>query len=157
MLWKLVRRNRGVSIATAAATVLLTAVLAGSSWVNYRARKSEEAAHAEYRREQVAKEERTRQAVPALVKAARLAVLTQDFPEARESLRVALDYDASDPDARLLRAEMHAADRQFAEACADLDVYLQRRPADATPADCASCVAGRGPRTCRTCWPWLWS
>ena len=100
MLWKFVRRNRGVSIATAAAAVLLTTVLAWSSWVNYQARKSEEAAHADYRREQEQKEERTRKAVPALVKAARLAVLNREFGEARESLRVALDYDPSHPKAR---------------------------------------------------------
>ena len=109
----------------------MTTVLAWSSWVNYQARKSEEAAHADYRREQEQKEERTRKAVPALVKAARLAVLNREFGEARESLRVALDYDPSHPEARLLRAQMHAAEREFAEACADLDVYLEQRPADA--------------------------
>jgi hypothetical protein len=41
---KLVKRNKGVSAATAAALVLLTVVVVWSSWVNYKARKATEPA-----------------------------------------------------------------------------------------------------------------
>ncbi len=49
---KFALRNKGVTAATAAATVLLAVVLIGSSWLNYKARVRAESAYAAYLHEQ---------------------------------------------------------------------------------------------------------
>ncbi len=128
---KFVKRNKGVSAATAAAVVLLTVVVLWSSWVNYRARRATEKALADYQAAQQEKEERTRNAVPALVKAARLAVDKRQYDDALTQVKLALDYDADHIEARLLKAQLLIVRMDFAGARKELERYLKHKPEDA--------------------------
>src|SRR5262249_5813642 len=70
MLCKFARRNKAFTTAVLTALVFL----AWSSLANYRARQETERAYEKYRREQNDKERLAREAVPAFVEAARLAL-----------------------------------------------------------------------------------
>ncbi len=115
----------------AAALVLLTVVVVWSSWVNYRAWRATEKALVDYQATQQEKEERTRNAVPALVEAARLAVERRRYDNALTSVKLALDYDANHDEARLLKGQLLIVRKDFAAARAELERYLKRKPADA--------------------------
>lgn len=129
-LVKFVKRNKGFSIATAGATVLVTAILAVSAVVNYRARRDAEEANANFHKEQLAKEERTRQAVPALVEAARLAVERRRFDDALAQVKLALEYDPDDAEARLLKGQLLIVTKDYQNGVAELEHFLRVRPGD---------------------------
>ncbi len=130
LLIKLVKRNKGVSAATAAALVLLTLVVVWSSVVNYKARRDAEAAYADYRNEQRDKEERTRNAVPALVKAAPLAVDKRQYDNALTQVKLALDYDADHDEARLLKGQLLIVPRTSPPRGRNWSATSKRKPAD---------------------------
>ncbi|HTU22267.1 MAG TPA: protein kinase [Gemmataceae bacterium] len=128
---KLLKRNKGVSAATAAALVLLAVVVAWSSWVNYKARRETEKALTAYQGAQHEKEERTRNAVPALVKAARLAVDRRQYDDALTQVKLALDYDPDHAEARLLKGQLLIVSNDFAAAVTELERHVRQRPKDA--------------------------
>ena len=127
---KFVKRNKAFSATAAAAVLLLAVVLVWSSVVNYQARRATDRAFQDYQREQSEKEKRTRQAVPAFVEAARLAVERQRFDNALEQVNLALDYDPGHAGARLLRGQLLIVKNDFAGARTALADYLRRRPGD---------------------------
>jgi len=112
-VWRLVKRNKALS----AATAVLVVVLVWSSLSNYLARRQIQ--------------DRTKNAVPALVKAARFGIVQHDFQNALEQVDLALTYADSSADARLLKGQLLILDKKFAEAGTELDKYLRQQPADA--------------------------
>jgi len=120
MLWRLVKRNQAVS-AVLCLLLPALAVLVAISMTNHWA----------YTREQQEKEQRTTRAVPALVAAARVVANDGQFREALEQIEVALDYDAGNADARLLRGQIRIGQKKWTEAREDLEEYVRQRPSDA--------------------------
>ncbi|MBL8793787.1 MAG: protein kinase [Planctomycetia bacterium] len=119
MVWKLVKRNKAVS---AALVVLLPVLLflLGSSLFHYWA----------YAREQQEKDERTRQAVPAFVQAARLLANDGQFPEAHRQVDLALDYERDYGEARLLKGQIFVVQLNWRAARVQLEQYLLLTPGD---------------------------
>jgi hypothetical protein len=128
---KLVKRNKGVSIATATA-LLVIAVLGGLSikLINDGRLQAEEA-YAAYRQEQEAKRLQAKEAVPVVLEAARFALERRRFPEAAIQARLAVDYDSAHAGARLFRAKVLIAEKDFPAARAELEKFLDLRPGDA--------------------------
>jgi tetratricopeptide (TPR) repeat protein/Leucine-rich repeat (LRR) protein len=113
MLWKLVRRNKGVSAASVVFMALLLVVL----WFTFK--------------NYLAKEARTRQAVPAFVRAARLSVKEGKLDDAFEQVNVALDFDPKHAEAHLLKGQLLIAlRRDYPAAKAELETYLKTAPND---------------------------
>ncbi len=127
LLWKLARRNKAASLAGAVVLLVLVgslAVIAAAWWETDQARLARQKALEE-------KEDRTRQAVPALVEAAHLAVDNRRLDNALAQLQVALEYDAGRADARLLKGQVLLARQDFAAAETELREYLKLQPQDA--------------------------
>jgi hypothetical protein len=112
MLCKFARRNKAFTATAVTALVLL----AWSSVVNYQARR--------------ALEKTTREAVPALVKAAQFGVEKQDFKNALDQVDLALAYAPENSEARLLKGQVLIVRRQFAQAKGELERYLRQQPGD---------------------------
>jgi serine/threonine protein kinase len=133
-LTKLVKRNKGLSLGVAVALVMLLCSLGvvGKAWWETNR------AYAAYQKEQEDKVERTRQAVPAFVKVARLAVNQLEFDEALSEVSLALDYAPDQTDARLLKGQLLIVKKDYAGARRELETYLAKKPqaaAGASPAE----------------------
>jgi serine/threonine protein kinase len=145
LLTKLVKRNKGASIATAAAALVLAGVVGVAMWVNFnervKAQKARDDAEEQrqkaednykgYLAEQMARRRQMKGSVPALLEAARFSVERRRFPEALAQARVAVDYDPENADALLLRASLLLAEKDFAAALTDLEALLKLRLGDA--------------------------
>lgn len=121
MFCKLLKRNKGVSIASAVASVILAVV---GVWSLIAVLKANSRAHAE----EVEKEARTREAVPALLEAARMSVERRNYPNSRKQIDLALLYASDNLEARLLKAQILILEGEFKNAVAELDRYLQKSP-----------------------------
>jgi serine/threonine protein kinase len=144
VIWKFVQRNKGLSAATAAATVLLAVIMIWSSVVNYKARVRAEDAYSAYLREQDEKRAQARKSVPAFVEAAHAAAEHKKFNDALAQVHVALDYDPDYAPARLLKGQLLLARKDFAGARQELERYLKARPDDAQTAKLARlCAAAK--------------
>ncbi len=137
MVWKLVKRNKLAS----AFTALLAAVLLWSAWSNWRARLETEAAQQAHKAEM-------RDAIPAFLRAARLALNDRQLGDALTQLDVALKADRNAADARLLRGQLLIAQKEFSPARAELERYVQLRPDDGAAQDLLRlCRTARGDDT----------
>lgn len=149
LLWKFVKRHKGFSAAAAAGLVLLLgslAVIAGAWWETGRA-------YARFQAEQQDKHQRTRAAVPAFLRAARLAINERQHQDALEHAIVAVDYAPDNADAHLLKGQLLIVQQQFPEARVELNKCLGLRPAEvvaaklvklldkASPGDAATCLS----------------
>jgi serine/threonine protein kinase/DNA-directed RNA polymerase subunit RPC12/RpoP len=144
-LWKFAQRNKGLSAATAAATVLLTVVLIGSSWLNYKARLRAENAYEAFLHEQEDKRAQARKSVPAFVEAAHLAAERKKFDDALAQVNAALDYDPDHAPARLLKGQLLVARKDLAGARQELERYVKSQPGDAQAAKLARlCATAKG-------------
>ncbi len=128
MFVKLVRRNRGVSLATGVALGVLSMVLAASWWINYDARRRAETSYAAYLEEQEDKRRQGRESVPAFVRAARLSIDHRRFDDALAQANVAVDFDPDHAEARLLRGQLLIVRGDYSEAQDELEVFLQLEP-----------------------------
>jgi eukaryotic-like serine/threonine-protein kinase len=131
MFKKLLKRNKGVSVATALALVTLSVMAAYFLKINYDKRVEAENNYTKYQTEQMEKEKRTREAVPALVAAARRGVEQRDFASALTQVKLALDYDKGQTEARLLKGQLLVSEKQFAPGAEELKAYLSAKPDDA--------------------------
>jgi tetratricopeptide (TPR) repeat protein len=120
MLWKFVKRNKALSTAT----VVVAAVLVWSSVVNFLARREAEVANSQTK-------ERTEQAVPALVKAARLGVVQRDYQNALDQVNLALAYSPDNADALLLKGQLLIVQQDFTGARTYLEKFLVQNKSDA--------------------------
>ncbi len=120
---KLIRRNKAVSAATTAFLGVLLFVASYFLVINYHARVRAESERQE-------KEKRTREAVPALVQAARLYVERLNLGQAAEQVDLALLYAPENAEARLLKAQILIARKEFSAGVRELDTYLKTQPGD---------------------------
>jgi serine/threonine protein kinase len=131
MFWKMVKRNKALSAATFLFLALLL-VAFGYGFKNYLA----------FKKAQDEKDARSREAVPAFVAAARLLAERNQPDDALKQLSVALAYDATNADARLLKGQLMLARRDFAGARAELEQYARVRPMDQDAAELLKLCAG---------------
>jgi len=127
MIWKFVKRNRGFSAGVGVALLVLlcsTGVLSKALWETSRANAASQQAQKE-------KDDRTKQAIPALIGSARLLGNDGQLKEAMEQVDFALTYDGNNPEAHLLRGQLLIAQQEWVAARAELKGYLQLRPNDA--------------------------
>jgi serine/threonine protein kinase len=137
LLKKLVRRNKGVSVATAVALVVLAAVAGVFLKINYDARVAAEAARRQaeehynaYLEEQEQRKKQGRDSIPSFLTAARLLIDKRDFEAARAQVRVALDFDPEHAEARGLKGQLALVAADFAGARQELQAYAAKRPDD---------------------------
>ena len=131
MVWKLVKRNKGASIATAAALVVLVTVVGFFLKINYDARRAAEKANVDYLAEQDARRAQGKNSAPFFLEGARQSALKKKLDIALTQVNVALDFDPELADAWLLKGQLQLADKKFDEAQKSLTSYLQRQPGDA--------------------------
>jgi serine/threonine protein kinase len=126
MCWKLVKRNKGASLAAALALVVLVCSLGFS----FRAWLRAETAHAAYVKEQEDKRAQIQRSVPAFVEAARLSVERRKYDNALAQVNIAIDCDAQNAEARLLKGQVQIVRGEFAAAEGELREYLRQKPND---------------------------
>jgi serine/threonine protein kinase len=124
MLCKFAKRNKAFTAAVVTAMVLL----ACSSVIIYQAWRETGRAYQQYRHEQTEKDRRTREAVPALVEAARMSGERQELEEGLRRVDMALAYDPNDVSARLVKGQLRIAQMRFEEARVELERCLQGAP-----------------------------
>ncbi|HZZ80117.1 MAG TPA: protein kinase, partial [Gemmataceae bacterium] len=127
MAVKLVKRNRGASIATAAATVILFFVAIWSLVSILSANKRRQDAYDAYIAEQKEKQALAKRSVPSLVRAARMLVSEKKFDEALTQVDAAIAFDDAQPDARLVRAQLLLHQFDFSGARHDLEICLKQK------------------------------
>ncbi|MCY3017888.1 MAG: protein kinase [Planctomycetota bacterium] len=137
-LVKLVRRNKGASVATAAALLIVVAVVSAGYWLNLQARdraeNSEEAATqalANFRSEQAARLAQQRVSAPLLVEKAWRQIEKKDLDGALQSLDIGIAFDPQLPAARMLRAEVLMVKGEYRGAQRQLFALLNLRQDDA--------------------------
>ncbi len=124
---KFVKRNRTLC----AAAVVLAVILVATSGLSLRAALAARKAYADAVEAQNQGKERTLQAVPALVDAARFGVERRRYDSALGQAKLALDYDPDNLDALLLHGQLLIAVRKdFKGAQKDLDRFLKTRSKD---------------------------
>ena len=154
---KLVRRNRGASMAILVATLILVTVGTAAFVINLEARRhaerqggiahtaqlrAEEALESS-KREHAARATAERAAAPALVFQARAAVQRAQHAQALTHADLALTFDPALLEARLLRAQVLVAMHNHAEAAAELGRFLQAKPNDKDAGELARlCLRG---------------
>jgi serine/threonine protein kinase len=134
---KLARRNVAATGVTILAGVVLLAILIVTSWINFRAWREVSDARDKFAREQAAKQEQARQSVPAFVAAARMFVQQRRPKDALAQVNIALNFAPDDPDALLLRAQLHIIGKEYHLAQQDLHDYRARQPDDANAIELA--------------------
>jgi hypothetical protein len=120
MLCTFARRNKTFTGFVVMALVFLTWIAV----INHQARQKTDAINAQLRQEQVDKDKRTREAVPALVDSAQLLAVQQKLPEALRQVNLALDYNSEHAPARLLKGQLLIAQLDFDRAQTELQRYL---------------------------------
>ena len=121
MAVKLVRRNKGVSVATTAATVVLVIVAVWSLVAILRA-------NSRALTEELAKREQGKRSVPTFVRVAKVMIQDRQFDDAQTHLDTAVNFDEADPEARFVRATLLVSQQDYAVARTDLEQCLKRQP-----------------------------
>ena len=135
MFKKLVKRNKGVSIATAAAVAVLMVVVGVFLKINYDARVEAENKNGLYEtekdlklKEQADKRRGQKESAPTFVRAAKLLTTDKKFANALTQVDTALEYDADQTDAFLLRGQLLLGlERYDYVAAGPLAEYLRRK------------------------------
>jgi serine/threonine protein kinase/phage FluMu protein Com len=137
MFKKLVKRNKGASIATASAMVVMAVVVGVFLKVNYDARVAAENARTEAVQasdklieEQSARRQQGKESAPSFLADAERSAMQRKFDYALAQVNVALDYDPDLVRALLLKGQLLIAQKKFAEAPKFLAAYLERQPGD---------------------------
>jgi tetratricopeptide (TPR) repeat protein len=164
-----VKRNKGVSITTAAALVVLAAVLGVAYYSNYQQRVLAETARGQaeaaqkkaednyqaFLAEQEEKNARTKKSAPAFLRAAQLMTNEKKLDDALVQVTFALDADPSLTDAYLLKGQLLIGLERYAEAEPPLRAFLKRKPDDALVGKLADLAARPVPDKAAYFWS-LW-
>jgi serine/threonine protein kinase len=121
MAVKLVKRNKPVSIATAAAAVILFVVGIWSLIAILNA-------NARTRTEELARRDQAKKSVPSLVRAARMLINENQFDDAFTTVDTAVSSDEEAVDPRFLRAQLLCGRAEYAAARADLEKCVKLMP-----------------------------
>ena len=134
---KLVKRNKGVSIAMGAALMVLIVVATFFLRVNYDARVRAETErnkanenYAAFQKEQEQRVKQGRDSIPSLLTAAELLVEKRDFDAARAQVRIGLDFYPEHTELRKLRGQLALIAQDFGQAQKDLAAHARQRPED---------------------------
>ena len=144
-LVKLAKRNKGASVALAAASLVLAGVVSVAFWINLREkhiaqgeRDKSDASLAAFKKEQALRIEQQRSAAPALVEKARRAIDRKAFDPALKDVEIAAGFDPDHAEAQLLRGSLLVVTGKFEAAGAALEEFAirfgARRPEDAADA-----------------------
>ncbi|OAI53474.1 hypothetical protein AYO44_15955 [Planctomycetaceae bacterium SCGC AG-212-F19] len=129
MAWKLVKRNKVVS----AFTTVLAVVLVWGLVANWLTQRVADKANADAQAKQKELVDRTRNAVPALVGAARQVANAANFKDAHKQVDLVLAYEPQDADAHLLKGQIFLGQKDWTAAKGELEQYLlQKNDADVT-------------------------
>ena len=135
MAWKLVKRNKGVSVAMAASLVVLVIVVVFFLKINYDARVQAENNNIAYLQEKGAKEKEQddkrkeqKKSAPAFVNAARLLTADKQFAPALTQVNTALEFDPDQTEAYLLQGQLLIGLERYPEAVIPLREYVKREP-----------------------------
>jgi serine/threonine protein kinase len=135
LAWKLVKRNKGVSITAAAALIIVTSVLAVSFWTVLDAKADAESALHTLKQEQLVKRQRGKASAPLFVRDAKQSAEKKQLDYALEQLNVALDSDPDNVEGRLVKGQILIVQKDYAEARKELKAYLKQRPNDKNAAE----------------------
>jgi serine/threonine protein kinase len=156
---KLVKRNKGASIATAAALLVLAGVVTAAMWVNInervkaqKARDDAEGNYKAYLAEVADKNERSKRSAPAFLRAARLMTNEKQFEDALTQADAALEFDPSLTKGLLLRGQILLALGRHAEAAAALAEYVKAVPDDADARELVALAAKPEPKKTEFLW-----
>ena len=97
------------------------------------------------------KEARTRKAVPAFLRAGRLAVNERQFKDALDQATVAVDFDPDNAKAHLFKGQLLIVQQQFSQARLELEKYRKLRPGDANAGKLLSLSQQARPEDVTTC------
>ena len=128
---KYVKRNRSL---TAAATTIFVFLIGATLWtlsVERRSRAEIDRTFQAFQNEQKEKETRTRQAVPALLKAAQLDVHQGRLDDAMRNVSLVLEFRPNDAEAHLLKGELLMAQQKFDVAAIEFAKCLDQKPSHA--------------------------
>jgi serine/threonine protein kinase len=135
MAWKLVKRNKGVSVATAASLVVLVIVVVFFLKINYQARVEAENNNIAYLKEKSDKEKEQddkrkeqKKSAPAFVGAARLLTADKQFAPALTQVNTALEFDPDQTEAYLLKGQLLIGLERYPEAVGPLREFVKRVP-----------------------------
>jgi tetratricopeptide (TPR) repeat protein len=125
MLWKLVKRNKGASIATGIALLVLLTVLAVSFQFINAARLRAEVAQNKAEENYQAYAKQVRESAPVLLRTANVALNERQFDDALVQAALAAKSDPDNAEARLLNGKLLITRKRFAEAIPELEEYLK--------------------------------
>jgi serine/threonine protein kinase/DNA-directed RNA polymerase subunit RPC12/RpoP len=128
MTVKLVKRNKGASIASAAAAVVLSVAAIWFLVAIVGAIAQTQKAYDAYRVEQTEKREQAKRSVPTFIRSARMLINEKEFEEALKHLDTALSFDENEADARFLRAQLLLSRQDYAAARTELETCLKAKP-----------------------------
>ncbi len=128
---KLVKRNKAVSLTTAAALLILATVSIVAYQFNYAARVRAEQANASFLEEQRAKNETIVRSIPAMVRAARQMANDGAVSAALDQIALVQSYDPENLGARFLSGAIRLAQKDWPAAGRELAEYVRRNPSDA--------------------------
>lgn len=149
---KLIVRNKGVSASLAAGIGLLVLTLSVAFYVNLSARLHAETqqtkaenALASLETAQRDKEAAIRRSLAVMVRAGKQLANENRIDLAEEQVRLTLDYDPKNLDARLLKAQILVAKKQWPAAQTELEPYVRQRPRDSEAVLLLDTLANRKP------------
>ncbi|MBL8829370.1 MAG: hypothetical protein JNM18_20470, partial [Planctomycetaceae bacterium] len=132
---KLVKRNKGFSLATGISLAVLSGVLAVAFHVNFQARLDAEAAQqiaeqhlSAFESEQQAKNDAIKKSIPGTLRAARQLANDGALPEALAQIALVRTYEPQNVEASLLTGLICVGTLDWKTATIELDRYLQLQP-----------------------------
>jgi serine/threonine protein kinase len=127
-LWKLMKRNKGASIATAAALVVLLVMAGFFLRINYTARLRAEEARKQADANYASFQGAVKKSVGPLLRSARLHLRDREYDEACQDVELATLSDADHAEARLLKAQLLLVRQQYDQARELLAVCCRHDP-----------------------------
>jgi serine/threonine protein kinase len=122
-LWKLAKRNKGASLATAAALVVLLVVVGIFLWINNNARvraeharKEAEAARKQADANYASFQGAVKKSVGPLLRSAQLHLRDREYDKAYQDVKLARLYDGEHAEARLLKAQLLLVRQEYGQA-----------------------------------------
>jgi serine/threonine protein kinase len=123
-MWKLVKRNRGVSVTAGLACIVLFGILVFSFRAVY-------SAYSTLQQEQTIRRQQGKDSARLFFQDAKSSASRKEIDYALAQVNVALDYDPDIAEARLLKAQLLIVQKKFPAARQELEQYLRHRPDDA--------------------------
>lgn len=132
LIGRLLKRNRGASIAAGIAALVITVLATAFSWANYNERLRAEAALDALKAEQLERQAERKIAAPAMVRSAKRLIDLREFDDAVVSVRAAVEYDPALVEARLLYALLLARAGDYKEAHSQCNQSMRLDPDNTT-------------------------